>query len=109
MGTRGTPGLSALAALALFAAQGQQTSAPLPDGYMRAPAVPVGLAPKVRVTESQTAAHVFDLNFGPSDEIMSGLTDLVLAHGITSGYITASADCRVRCSPGATPRSARSR
>ena len=59
-----------------------------PDGYMRAPAVPAGLAPKVRITETQTAAHIFDLNFSPGDEIMSGLTDLVLARNITSGHIT---------------------
>jgi hypothetical protein len=91
MGTRGTLGFravsSALAALALFAAHAQAPP-PLPDGYMRAPAVRAGLAPKVRITESQTAAHVFDLNFSPGDEIMSGLTDLVLKQNITSGYIT---------------------
>ena len=90
MGTRGTRWLgaftSALAALALPAAHAQQ--APLPDGYMRAPAVQAGLAPKMRITESQTTAHVFDLNFSPGDEIMSGLTDLVLEHNITSGHIT---------------------
>jgi predicted DNA-binding protein with PD1-like motif len=92
MGTRRTRSVGvlcgALAGLALPAAHAQQAPPPLPDGYMRAPAVPVGLAPKVRVTESQATAHVFDLNFSPGDEIMSGLTDLVLEHDITSGYIT---------------------
>ena len=62
--------------------------APLPNGYMRAPAVPVGLAPKMRVTETTAAAHVFDANFSAGDEIMSGLTDLVIKHNITSGYVT---------------------
>ena len=57
---------------------------PLPDGYMRAPAVPAGLAPKMRVTETTAAAHVFDANFTAGDEIMSGLTDLILEHNITS-------------------------
>ncbi len=61
---------------------------PLPDGYMRAPAVPAGLAPKMRVTETTAAAHVFDANFTAGDEIMSGLTDLILEHNITSGYVT---------------------
>jgi uncharacterized protein len=91
-GTRGTrcrrAVFGALAALALFPAHPQQAPDPLPDGYMRAPAVPAGLAPKVRIAESQTAAHIFDLNFSPGDEIMSGLTDLVLERNITSGHIT---------------------
>jgi uncharacterized protein len=61
---------------------------PLPDGYMRAPPVAAGLAPKMRVTETTAAAHVFDANFTAGDEIMSGLTDLVLEHNVTSGYVT---------------------
>lgn len=91
-GTRGTryrrAVYGALAALALSGAHAQQAPDPLPDGYMRAPAVPVGLAPKMRITETQAAAHIFDLNFSPGDEIMSGLTDLVLKQNITSGSIT---------------------
>ena len=33
-------------------AQAPAPPPPLPDGYMRAPPVPVGLAPKMRVTET---------------------------------------------------------
>ena len=63
-------------------------SAPLPDGYMRAPAVQKGLAPQMRVTETTGTAHVFDVAFTTGDEILSGLTDLAIKHNITSGYIT---------------------
>jgi predicted DNA-binding protein with PD1-like motif len=73
-----------LAAQALLA----QAPPPLPDDYMRAPPVPVGMAPKMQITETQRAAHVFDAHFSAGDEIMSGLTDLVLKHNITAGYIT---------------------
>jgi predicted DNA-binding protein with PD1-like motif len=69
-------------------AQAPAAPPPLPDGYMRAPAVPVGLAPKMRVTETQGTAHVFDAIFSPGDEVLSGLTDLARKHGITSGYVT---------------------
>jgi hypothetical protein len=89
-GTRGSRSVRAcgwLVALATQAAFGQAPP-PLPDDYMRAPAVPAGLAPKMRVTETQSTVHVFDTNFSAGDEIMSGLTDLVLKHNITSGYIT---------------------
>lgn len=61
---------------------------PLPDGYMRAPPVPEGLAPQMRVTETQGTAHVFDAIFSPGDEVLSGLTDLARRHNITSGYVT---------------------
>ena len=61
---------------------------PLPDSHMRAPAVAPGLAPKMRVTEHAGPARVFDVNFSPGDELLSGLTDLAIAHNITSGYIT---------------------
>jgi len=64
------------------------TPPPLPDDYMRAPEVPAGMAPKMRATETSGTAHVFDVNFSPGDEIVSGLTDLAIAHGITSGYVT---------------------
>ena len=89
----GTPGIrhvvGALLALVAVAAAAQAPAPPpLPDGYMRAPAVPAGLAPKMRVAETQGTAHVFDARFSPGDEIMSGLTDLVLEHDITSGYVT---------------------
>ena len=80
--------VAGLLLLATNVAPAQAPVPPLPDGYMRAPAVPAGRAPKMRVTETTAAAHVFDLNFSPGDEIMSGLTDLVLKHNITSGYVT---------------------
>jgi hypothetical protein len=83
----------AMAVLALamagsaFSQPARQTP-PLPDGYMRAPAVPPGLAPKMTVHESAAPEQVFDVRFSAGDEIMSGLTDLVLEHGIASGYVT---------------------
>jgi predicted DNA-binding protein with PD1-like motif len=55
---------------------------------MRAPPVPVGLAPKVRITETSGTAHVFDAIFSPGDEVLSGLTDLAIKHKVTSGYVT---------------------
>jgi predicted DNA-binding protein with PD1-like motif len=81
--------VAALAALAAASANAQQTPPPpLPDGYMRAPAVPPGLAPKMQVHETTAAVHVFQANFGAGDEIVSGLTDLMLKHNIKSGYVT---------------------
>ena len=77
-----------LASLAAAQASTPAASAPLPDGYMRAPAVQKGLAPKMAVTESQGTAHVFEAIFSPGDEILSGLTDLAIKHHITSGYVT---------------------
>jgi hypothetical protein len=79
-----------LAAIAVGAAQAQAPAAqaPLPEGYMRAPAVPTGLAPQMRVTETTGTAHVFDVAFTTGDEILSGLTDLAIKHKITSGYVT---------------------
>jgi uncharacterized protein len=95
-GTRGFrwfAGALALLALvvanaALAQAPAAAASAPLPDGYMRAPAVQKGLAPQMKVTESTGTAHVFDVAFTTGDEILSGLTDLAIKHNITSGYIT---------------------
>ena len=89
-GSRVTLGLIvvALAALATLSANAQPPPAPLPDGYMRAPAVAPGLAPKMQVHETTTAVHVFQANFGAGDEIVSGLTDLMLKHDIKSGYVT---------------------
>jgi len=78
-----------LAALGANVALAQvQAPAPLPDGNIRLPDVQTGLAPKMRVAETQGTAHVFDVNFSPGDEIMSGLTDLVRQHNVTSGYVT---------------------
>ena len=79
---------AALAALAAVSASAQPAPPPLPDGYMRAPAVPPGLAPKMQVHETTAAVHVFQANFGAGDEIVSGLTDLMLKHNIKSGYVT---------------------
>ena len=90
---RGVGGfVNALCAAAMLlmsrAALAQAPLPPLPDGYMRAAPVPTGLAPKMRVTETAGTAHVFDAHFSAGDEILSGLTDLALQHGITAGYIT---------------------
>jgi hypothetical protein len=84
---------SLLAAVFAIAAAGSApaqapAAAPLPDGYMRAPAVQKGLAPQMRATETTAPAHVFDVAFTTGDEILSGLTDLAIKHNITSGYIT---------------------
>lgn len=93
-GTRGSRWLRCpsglLAVIALSAAHGQTPAAqaPLPDGYMAAPAVRSGLAPQMKVTETTRAAHVFDVRFTTGDEILSGLTDLAIEHKITSGYVT---------------------
>jgi len=94
-GTRGFRWFaSALVLLALVAANAAlaqapaAASAPLPDGYMRAPPVAAGLAPQMKVTETQGTAHVFEAIFSPGDEILSGLTDLAIKHHITSGYVT---------------------
>lgn len=84
----GASALLALAAANAALAQGPAAQQPLPDGYMRAPAVTAGLAPKMQVTETQGTAHVFEAIFSPGDEILSGLTDLAIKHHITSGYVT---------------------
>jgi len=78
----------AMAAAGSAPAQAPAAQPPLPDGYMRAPAVQKGLAPQMRATETTTPAHVFDVAFTTGDEILSGLTDLAIEHKITSGYIT---------------------
>jgi predicted DNA-binding protein with PD1-like motif len=80
---------TAAAVLALLASVPAFAQPPaLPDDYMRAPAVEPGLAPKMQVHETSGAAHVFDARFATGDEILSGLTDLAVQHGITSGYVT---------------------
>jgi uncharacterized protein len=83
--------LACVIAVAAHAAWGQAAApaqAPLPDGYMRAPPVAAGLAPQMKITETQGTAHVFEAIFSPGDEILSGLTDLAIKHHITSGYVT---------------------
>jgi predicted DNA-binding protein with PD1-like motif len=77
-----------VAGLAVAQAPAPAASGPLPDGYMRAPAVQKGLAPQMKVNETTGTAHVFDVAFTTGDEILSGLTDLAIKHNITSGYVT---------------------
>jgi predicted DNA-binding protein with PD1-like motif len=89
-GDRETLGLivAVFTALAAASATAQQSPAPLPQGYMRAPTVAPGLAPKMQVHETTAAVHMFQANFSAGDEIVSGLTDLMLKNNIKSGYIT---------------------
>ena len=61
----------AMAAAGSAPAQAPAAQPPLPDGYMRAPAVQKGLAPQMRATETTTPAHVFDVAFTTGDEILS--------------------------------------
>jgi predicted DNA-binding protein with PD1-like motif len=76
------------AAFAAATVSAQQPPAPLPDGYLRAPPVQPGLAPKMQVHETNATAHVFRTRFSAGDEILSGLTDLAIKQHITAGYIT---------------------
>ena len=79
----------ALIALCVPVAYAQDVAPPLPEGYLRAPAsVPSGGAPKMRVVEAQGPARVFTAYFREGDELLSGLTDLAIAQGITEGSIT---------------------
>jgi len=80
--------VAALAALVALGANAQPPQPPLPDGYMRAPPVQPGMAPKMQVHETTATTHVFQANFSTGDEIVSGLTDLAIKHHITSGYVT---------------------
>jgi uncharacterized protein len=78
-----------LLGLAATVAGAQPPAAPLREGYLRAPAsVPTGGAPKMRVVEAQVPARVFTAYFREGDELLSGLTDLAIAQGITEGSIT---------------------
>lgn len=61
---------------------------PLPDGYVRSPAVEPGQAPGMEVHERAAPMRVLEIAFAEGDEILSGLTDLVQRHGITSAQIT---------------------
>jgi len=80
--------VAVLAASAAHTSVAQAPAAPLPEGYMRAPPVPPGQAPKMQVHEAKSEAHVFQLNFSAGDEILSGITDLAIKQHITSAYIT---------------------
>lgn len=68
----------------VVAAQAQE----LPEGYLRNPAVVPGLAPNMTVEEQPTVAHTYQVGFSAGDEVLSGLTDLAKAEGITSAQIT---------------------
>ena len=60
----------------------------LPKGYVHDPSVAPGLAPNMAVEESATVARTWQIRFSSGDEILSGLTDLARAEGITSAQIT---------------------
>ena len=77
-------------ALTFFALLGHNAAfgQPVPEGYVRNPAVEPGLAPNMSVTESQSVAHTYEIRFSPGDEILSGLTDLAKSNGITAAQIT---------------------
>lgn len=60
----------------------------LPDGYVQNPPIEPGLAPNMTVAESDTVAHTWEIRFSPGDEILSGLTDLARAEGITAAQVT---------------------
>jgi predicted DNA-binding protein with PD1-like motif len=77
--------LLTLAAPLLFTAVSAQD---LPDGYVRNPSITPGLAPNMTVEEEPTVAHTYQVGFSAGDEVLSGLTDLAKAEGITSAQIT---------------------
>lgn len=60
----------------------------LPEGYLRNPVVVPGLAPNMTVEKEPTVAQSYQVRFSSGDEILSGLTDLAKAEGITSAQIT---------------------
>lgn len=78
------PILAASCATLFAVAQAQD----VPDGYLRNPTVTPGLAPNMSVEEEPTVAHTYQVGFSAGDEVLSGLTDLAKAEGITSAQIT---------------------
>ena len=60
----------------------------LPEGYLRNPSIEPGLAPNMSVSESESVAHTYEVRFSPGDEILSGLTDLAKAEGISAAQVT---------------------
>jgi hypothetical protein len=60
----------------------------LPEGYVHDPAVEPGLAPGMSVTSAAGVARSYQIRFTDGDEILSGLTDLARAEGITAAQIT---------------------
>lgn len=80
--------LAAAVSLAWAAGVHAQQKA-LPEGYIRPGPVQTGHAPKMKVEEApNTRAHVYQVDFGAGDEILSGLTELAEREHITSAYIT---------------------
>lgn len=76
------------AAAIAFVLLGTAAAQPVPEGYVRNPPVEPGLAPNMSVTESESVSHTFEIRFEPGDEILSGLTDLAKAEGITAAQVT---------------------
>jgi uncharacterized protein len=66
----------------------QPAQAPLPADYIRPAPVRPGMAPQMKVEETTSAAHVYQVRFSTGDEILSGLQELAEKHHITSAYIT---------------------
>lgn len=78
------PTITVLGASLLTGAQAQD----IPEGYLQNPTVTPGLAPNMTVEEEPTVAHTYQVRFSAGDEVLSGLTDLAKAEGITSAQIT---------------------
>ena len=79
---------AALAALALCGGINATHAQPVPEGYVRDPHVEPGLAPNMEFDESTSVSHTYQVRFSPGDEILSGLTDLAKAEGLTSAQVT---------------------
>ena len=79
---------AALASALTFAAQAQQSEAPLPPGYIRPQPVKPGMAPNMKVEATKAQATVFQLRYAKGDEILSGLQELAERHHITAAHIT---------------------
>jgi predicted DNA-binding protein with PD1-like motif len=67
---------------------GSACAQPVPEGYVRDPHVEPGLAPNMTATESSAVSRAWQVRFAPGDEILSGLTDLAKAEGLTSAQVT---------------------
>ena len=79
---------AALAALGLCGALNAAHAQSLPEGYVRDPHVEPGLAPNMEVNESSSVSRTYQIRFSPGDEMLSGLTDLAKAEGLTSAQVT---------------------
>ena len=78
----------------LFAASAARAApAPVrdpPPGYLpRTPSPPAkGLAPGMQVTDYVPTGKVWRVKLSPGDELMSGMTDFAIAHGIKTASFT---------------------